>query len=141
VARLPAALDAHFRQPWRTPAAPREARAGVGENPACGDRLALELAPAPAGGLEVRMGVRGCSAVIALASAAASALSGQSLERAAGLDVAELARALGGLAPTQQHAVAVVSRALAGALQHARAAAAGAGSETGLGRPSEPGLG
>lgn len=141
MARLPPALDAHFRQPWRTPAAPLEARAGVGENPACGDRLALELAPGPSGALEVRSSVRGCSAVIALSSAAASALAGQPMERAVGFDVAELARSLGGLGPTQQHAVAVVARALAGALQHARARACGSGSETGVGRPSEPGLG
>jgi NifU-like protein involved in Fe-S cluster formation len=97
----------------------------VGENPACGDRLALELAPGPSGGLEVRSSVRGCSAVIALSSAAASALAGQPFERAAGLDVAELAGSLGGLGPTQQHAVGVVARALAGALQHVRDGSAG----------------
>lgn len=141
MARLPPALDVHFRQPWRTPAAPRDGRAGVGENAACGDRVALELTPGASGGLEVRLSLRGCSAVIALGSAAASALADQPLERAKALDVEQLARSLGGLAPTQQHAVAVVARALAGALQQVEGPGDGTGSQTGVGRPSEPGLG
>lgn len=115
MARLPPALEQHFRQPWQGAGRPAPGSGGEAENEVCGDWVRLELLDGP-GGVQVRMGVRGCSATIAVASLVASSLDGQPQSTARTASVRELVEAAGGLSPVQQHATAVVERALAAAL-------------------------
>lgn len=115
MARLPPPLEQHFRDPWRTPAAPASGAGGQAENAVCGDWVHLELHGAPQA-LEVRLAVRGCSATIAVASLVARSAHASELCAARALDVRALVAVAGGLAPVQQHAAAVVERAWASAL-------------------------
>lgn len=115
MARLPPALEQHFRQPWRGAGPPAPRAGGEAENPSCGDWVQLELSAA-AGATQVRMAVRGCSATIAVASLVASRLDGQPPSVARRADVRALVDSAGGLSQVQQHATAVVERALAAAL-------------------------
>jgi len=109
----------HFEQPRNVgPLAGATAR-GEGRNPACGDLLELELRidPGRAGTvLEARFRAQSCSAVIACASLATERLRGLALEAAASLDLAAAVEEAGGLPPRSSHALAVVTRALHGAL-------------------------
>ncbi len=116
MARLPPALEAEFRAPWRGVGAPAAESSGEGENAVCGDWVRLELDARRPEALGVRLSVRGCSATIAVASLVAREADGAALEQVRTLDVAALVEHRGGLAPVQRHAVAVVERALAGAL-------------------------
>jgi NifU-like protein involved in Fe-S cluster formation len=116
VARLPPALDAEFRVPWRGAGAPVAEASGEAVNAVCGDWVRLELDARRPEAVGMRLSVRGCSATIAVASLVARSADGQTLEHVRALDVAALVEQSGGLAPVQRHAVAVVERALAGAL-------------------------
>jgi NifU-like protein involved in Fe-S cluster formation len=93
---------------------------GVGENQACGDQVRLALASDAQGRLEARFTARGCSASLALAAYVCAELDGRSLDDAAAFDLRAEVEHMGGLAPTQQHALELVTRALSGALAEAR---------------------
>lgn len=119
--RLPPALEAHFRDPWRSADAPAPQAGFAAENAVCGDVVEFEIAGV-AERIEVRLRMSGCSASIAVASLVARTADGGSAEAARRLDVADLVAGAGGLALQQQHAVALVARAWAGALASARPA-------------------
>ncbi len=108
---LPAVLEEHRKRLDARPAPAGAGARGVGENPACGDRVELWLADGT-GGLDAGYHGRGCSAALALASYAAERLRGADRERLAAFDVRAEVAALGGLARTQQHALELVARAI-----------------------------
>ena len=110
MARLPEPLESHRKALEPSPEPPVTAHSGVGENPACGDRIELWLARE---GERLRCGYagRGCSAALALASYTAAALDGRGPEVLAQLDLRADVAALGGLGRTQQHALELVLRA------------------------------
>lgn len=119
MARLPPKLQAHFL-------APRHARTPVGAdglgrstNPACGDALEVGVWLAEGRVRELAWAGRGCAASLACASLAAERLSGLALADARAFDLAGAVQELGGLGPTQQHAVQLVARAIANALSKA----------------------
>ena len=75
------------------------------ENPACGDILRLSALVDQRGAVsEARYKVRGCTASIAAGSALAEWMTGKTRAQLAGLKAADIAEALGGLAPESQHA-------------------------------------
>ncbi|MBI1381438.1 MAG: hypothetical protein GC161_10165 [Planctomycetaceae bacterium] len=89
---------------------------GRAENPPCGDELLLHLRLRPDGLLEARFQAKACSGVLAVASLVCGALAGRSQAEAGALDLARLVADAGGLPPTRQHALGVVTRALERAL-------------------------
>lgn len=111
MARLPEPLERHRKALQPRPAPAPGAAAGVGENPACGDRIEVWLAAAD-GRLLCGYAGRGCSAALALASYACAALEGRSCAELASFDLRGEVSAMGGLARTQQHALELVLRAL-----------------------------
>lgn len=108
---LPAALEEHRKRLDARPAPSGASARGVGENPACGDRVELWLAEGP-GGLDAGFHGRGCSAALALASFCAERMRGLDRAGLAAFDVRAEVAALGGLARTQQHALELVARAI-----------------------------
>lgn len=119
MSRLPEPLESHRKRLERAGTLPAGAVPGVGENQACGDRIELALAPTPEGALEARFRGRGCSASLALAAYVCAELDGRGLERARALDLRGDVETMGGLAPTQRHALELVARALELALAEA----------------------
>lgn len=120
MSRLPEPLDSHRKRLERGGTLPAGAPVGVGENQACGDEVRLALASDAQGRLEARFTARGCSASLALAAYVCAELDGRSLAEAERFDLRAEVERMGGLAPTQQHALELVSRALSGALAEAR---------------------
>ena len=111
MARLPESLEKHRKALLPSPVAVPGAAAGVGENPACGDRIELWLA-ATNGRLACGFSGRGCSAALALASYASAALAGRERDALERFDLRAEVEAMGGLGRTQQHALELVLRAL-----------------------------
>jgi nitrogen fixation NifU-like protein len=86
-------------------------------NPACGDLLQL-WARAEEGRLrEVRFKTRGCTASIAAGSALTELLQGRTFEELAALHVADVERAVGGLANESKHAAVLAIDAVRALLQ------------------------
>ena len=112
MARLPEPLESHRKALLPSPEPVPGAAAGVGENPACGDRVELWLAAAADGRLECGFSGRGCSAALALASYACAALTGRERAALERFDLRAEVDAMGGLGRTQQHALELVLRAL-----------------------------
>jgi NifU-like protein involved in Fe-S cluster formation len=108
---LPPVLEEHRKRLDARPAPAGASAHGVGENPACGDRVELWLAETSSG-LDAGYHGRGCSAVLAVASFASERLRGADRTRLAAFDLRAEVAALGGLARTQQHALELVVRAL-----------------------------
>lgn len=93
-----------------------EARA-EGENPICGDRLRIELARDPEGGLILGFRATACPACLAVASCAVEALSGsKSLSGPPFEPLRARVAALGGLSTFEGHAMVLVEEVLARAL-------------------------
>ncbi len=113
---LPPALDLEFRNPYHGGMLPPNALCGEAENPACGDHL--ELGIEVAGGVIRSAGfqARGCSAVIACASLTCRTIEQRTVAEIAALDIGRFLSSHGRLSPERRHAVAIVSRALRGAL-------------------------
>jgi len=120
--RLPPALDAHFRNPWRAAGQPPLEAPVRAENEVCGDWIELGLTQRPQGGLSLSYRVSGCSATVAVASLLARSVEGASLSEARAFDLDAHVADAGGLGATQQHALAVVRRAWAHALASAPSA-------------------
>jgi len=109
--RLPEPLESHRKALLSRPAPTRGAVGGVGENPACGDRIEVWLA-AEDGRVRCGFAGRGCSAALALASYAAAALDGGERALLASFDLRAEVERMGGLGRTQHHALELVLRAL-----------------------------
>lgn len=120
MSRLPEPLESHRRRLERGGTLPAGAPVGVGENQACGDQVRLALASGAQGRLEARFTARGCGASLALAAYVCAELDGRTLDAAGKFDLRAEVERMGGLAPTQMHAVELVTRALSGALAEAR---------------------
>lgn len=95
----------HFRNPRHVgELAPPAVMVEV-ENPACGDILRLSASLDEQGSVrEACYKVRGCTASIAAGSALAEWMRGKTRTQLAALKPADVAEALGGLAPESRHA-------------------------------------
>jgi len=118
VARLPQILTEHLMAPRCSGVLESEsAVSGRGENPACGDVLVLMLDLEPDSGLlQAAFQARGCSAVIAVASLGAEAVTGMKPSEARALPIKGIVKEAGGLDRLQSHAIRVFDRALQQAL-------------------------
>jgi NifU-like protein involved in Fe-S cluster formation len=108
-------FEDHFRHPrgvGRLAAPTHTARV---EDPACGDRIELDLEVREGRVVDARYRVSGCSAAIALGSALVAALPGRPA-RADAVSGEDLERAVGGLAPGRGHARDLALAAFARAL-------------------------
>ncbi|MCC6408343.1 MAG: iron-sulfur cluster assembly scaffold protein [Planctomycetes bacterium] len=119
MARLPPELQAHFLTPRHARAPVGADGLGRGVNPACGDALEFGVWLADGRVRDLAWAGRGCAAALACASLAAERVRGLALADARGFDLARAVQELGGLGPTQQHAVQLVTRAIAEALSKA----------------------
>lgn len=119
MARLPEPLHSHFLAPRGAGATEGADGRAAGRNLACGDELETAVWLRAGRIARVAWRARGCSALLACASYAAERLAGQSIESASGFDLAADVAAMGGLGPTQGHAVQIVSRAWREALSKA----------------------
>ena len=117
--RLPAPLQQHFLAPRHCRATAGADGTGCGANAACGDALEVGVWLAGDQVREVAWAGRGCAAALACASLAAERVRGSSLRSARAFDLSAEVEAMGGLGPTQRHAVLLVARAFAEALSKA----------------------
>lgn len=88
-----------------------DVRAFIG-NPVCGDQILLTAHVRDGVVTDIRFQAFGCSPSLAVASLLTTVLAGSSLDRAEGLDAAEVDELAGGLAPDQRH-VAVLAASVA----------------------------
>jgi len=107
----------HFSSPRNVGRVEGPSGVGRSSNPACGDELELSVRVAAGRVAEARFHAKGCSALIATASLVTAELAGATLQKARALDPARLVADAGGLPERGQHAIAVVTRALAQALR------------------------
>lgn len=106
----------HFQHPRGQGSLPHATHAARVSDPACGDELELDLVVRAGVVEEARFRVRGCTAAIAAGSALATLLPGREAH-AGSVTRAELEAELGEVPPTKRHALRLVDRALAAALQ------------------------
>jgi NifU-like protein involved in Fe-S cluster formation len=111
-----APFRAHFRVPRGVGKLPPPAASGRADNLACGDHLELWIAIEAERITQARFLVRGCSAVIAMASLACEQLAGRTPDEAAQTDWSALAADAGATPRDLAHAPHVVARALTEAL-------------------------
>jgi NifU-like protein involved in Fe-S cluster formation len=88
---------------------------GAAEDPACGDRLALDLFVAGGVVTDARFRVLGCPGSIAVGSALATLLVGRPA-RPDAVPAADLETEVGGVPPAKRHALRLAADALAAAL-------------------------
>jgi NifU-like protein involved in Fe-S cluster formation len=88
---------------------------GAAEDPACGDRLALDLLVARGVVTDARFRVLGCPGSIAVGSALATLLVGRPA-RPDAVPAADLETEVGGVPPAKRHALRLAADALAVAL-------------------------
>jgi nitrogen fixation NifU-like protein len=99
----------HFTNPRNSGSiAEFDVRAFVG-NPVCGDQILLTATVADDTVTAVRFQAFGCSASLAVASLLTTVLRGEPIDRAAGLEPAEVEELAGWLAPDQRHVAALAS--------------------------------
>ena len=111
----PAFLD-HLTNPRGQGSLPGATHRGEGEDPVCGDRLALDLAVEGGTIRDARFRVRGCPGAIAVGSALATLLPGRA---AAGDPVppAEIDACLGGVPLAKRHALRLATETVRAALR------------------------
>ncbi|MCK6448954.1 MAG: iron-sulfur cluster assembly scaffold protein [Planctomycetes bacterium] len=119
MARLPEPLHSHFLAPRGVGSTAGADGRAVGRNLACGDELETAVWLRDGRVERVAWRARGCSALLACASYAAERLPGQPTASALAFELASEVAAMGGLGPTQGHAVQIVSRAWREALSKA----------------------
>ena len=110
----PAYLD-HFERPRNQGTLDDATHRGQGEDPACGDRLWLDLRVADGVIEAARFRVQGCSGSIAAGSALAHLLEGRSA-RADAVTREEIDTALGGVPASKRHALRLATGVLEDAL-------------------------
>ncbi len=89
-------------------------------NPVCGDRLRLTLRLRDGRIEAARFLAYGCAPTLACGSALTEIIAGTTIEEAARLTRADIARATGGLPARKQHAAALAIETLRAALEAAR---------------------
>lgn len=118
---LSPSLSDHFDRPRNVGRVEGATARGVAENPACGDRVEIEVREHVGVIEQARFMAHGCSSVVAVASLAVERIEGSTLAAARSLDLGALVQGAGGLPDNRRHAVLVVERALANALGGASA--------------------
>lgn len=111
----------HFENPRNAGTLESPDAFGTAGNPACGDRVELTLRIRQGRIEQARFRASGCTAAIAAASMMTVLLENRSLEEAASITDAEVARALGGLPPTKIHCSVLAQDAIRSALDDRRA--------------------
>jgi len=113
------ALD-HLARPRNVGTLADPSGRGSDANPSCGDRTTITIRVADGQVTDIRFRTFGCTAAIASASTLTELASGRSVEDAAGLEPADILKALGGL-PARKEACALMAiGALRAALVDAR---------------------
>ncbi|HKT25709.1 MAG TPA: iron-sulfur cluster assembly scaffold protein [Terriglobales bacterium] len=100
----PAQLLDHFQHPRNAGVIESPDVSVQAENPACGDVMKLMLRVSDGKIVEAKYQTRGCVASIACGSVLTEAVSGKSIDAAAGLKREDLVNAVGGLAGESMHA-------------------------------------
>lgn len=112
---FPAAYLDHFEHPRNQGTLDDATHRGQGEDPACGDRLWLDLRVRDGVIAAARFRVQGCSGSVAAGSALAALLEGRPA-RADAVTRSEIDDVLGGIPASKRHALRLAERVLAAAL-------------------------
>jgi nitrogen fixation NifU-like protein len=124
----PTVLD-HFHNPRNTGDLPGASAVGEAANPACGDRMRLQLRIEGNVVTDARFKTFGCAAAIASSSMLTTLLKGRTLEEARAITNDRVVEALGGLPDPKRRCSVLAEQALRAALDDlARRAASSAGS-------------
>lgn len=90
---------------------------GEGGSPSCGDLVTVQVRVRDDRVVDAGFRARGCAATRAAAEAACTSLRGAAMDDALRVCAASIEESLGGLAPDQRHAAAIVADAVAEALE------------------------
>jgi len=106
----------HFMNPRNVGVLEDADAVGKEGNPVCGDLMEMFIKVRDGRIADIKFRTFGCGAAIATSSIATELVLGKTLEEAAKLSKAEIAKALGGLPPVKMHCSNLASEALRAAI-------------------------